>query len=315
MLALHGKKIGFENVLKMIDQMVATLKQEQVDDDNKKDYCLTATDQADDKRKGLEHRLSDLGLTISNANGAIATLKEEIQALEAGVKALDKSVAEASEGRKSEHAEFTELMASNSAAKEVLGFAKNRLAKFYTPKLFKADTGITVFAQVAAHVHRRDSPGPPPATYGAFTKKVGEHGGVVAMIQLLVTDLDKEMSEAEAQERDSQTDYEKLMLDSAGKRTEDSKALSGKKMAKADMESALEGHTDDQASTGRTHRATLSYINSLHAECDWLVQYHQMRMEARSSEIDALSSAKGVLNGADFSLLQASRHGFMVLAK
>merc|ERR1711972_176002 len=34
-LALHGKKIGFEKVIKMIDDMVAQLKKEQVDDDNK----------------------------------------------------------------------------------------------------------------------------------------------------------------------------------------------------------------------------------------------------------------------------------------
>merc|ERR1712039_443683 len=38
-LALHGKKIGFEKVIKMIDDMVAQLKKEQVDDDNKKTYC------------------------------------------------------------------------------------------------------------------------------------------------------------------------------------------------------------------------------------------------------------------------------------
>jgi len=35
-LALRGKKIGFEKVIKMIDDMVATLKVEQGDDDAKK---------------------------------------------------------------------------------------------------------------------------------------------------------------------------------------------------------------------------------------------------------------------------------------
>jgi outer membrane murein-binding lipoprotein Lpp len=36
MLALHGKKFGFEKVIAMIDSMVNTLKQEQIEDDNKK---------------------------------------------------------------------------------------------------------------------------------------------------------------------------------------------------------------------------------------------------------------------------------------
>ena len=49
------------------------------------------------------------------------------EALEKAIKNLDKSVSEATETRKEEHEDFTELMASNSAAKELLGFAKNRL--------------------------------------------------------------------------------------------------------------------------------------------------------------------------------------------
>merc|ERR1719252_361325 len=38
-LAIQGKKIGFEKVIKMIDDMAATLKTEQQDDDAKKEYC------------------------------------------------------------------------------------------------------------------------------------------------------------------------------------------------------------------------------------------------------------------------------------
>merc|ERR1712003_25502 len=56
----------------------------------------------------------------------------------AGIKALDKSVAEATEQRKEENTEFKDLMASNTAAKDVMAYAKNRLNKFYNPKLYKA---------------------------------------------------------------------------------------------------------------------------------------------------------------------------------
>ena len=36
-LAIKGKKIGFEQVIGMIDEMAATLKTEQADDNNKKE--------------------------------------------------------------------------------------------------------------------------------------------------------------------------------------------------------------------------------------------------------------------------------------
>jgi hypothetical protein len=50
--------------------------------------------------------------------------------LTAGIAALDKSVAEATDQRKQEHADFIELEALDNQAKDLLGVAKNRLNKF-----------------------------------------------------------------------------------------------------------------------------------------------------------------------------------------
>merc|ERR1719408_476913 len=99
-LAIQGKKIGFEKVIGMIDEMVATLKTEQADDDNKKEYCAKEFDISDDKKKGLERAISDLETAIEDAKEGITTTKAEIDALEDSIKDLDKSVAEATEQRK-----------------------------------------------------------------------------------------------------------------------------------------------------------------------------------------------------------------------
>merc|ERR1719246_341332 len=103
MLALHGKKVGFEKVIKMIDEFVALLKTEQADDDNKKEYCETQADSLDDKKKGLERTVSDAEKAIADAKESIATLASEVEALEDGIKALDKSTAEATDQRKEEN--------------------------------------------------------------------------------------------------------------------------------------------------------------------------------------------------------------------
>merc|ERR1740117_1823237 len=137
-LAIQGKKIGFGKVIGMIDEMVTTLKKEQNDDDHKKEYCAAQFDQADDKKKSLGRSVSDLETAIEDAKEGVATSKADIEALEDGIKALDKSVSEATSQRKEENEDFTELMASDTAAKEILGFAKNRLNKFYNPTLYKA---------------------------------------------------------------------------------------------------------------------------------------------------------------------------------
>merc|ERR1712129_391695 len=205
-LALSGKKIGFEKVIKMIDDMVANLRQEQIDDDSKKEYCEKQLDSSDDKKKELEISVSDSETAIEELEGSIATLTEEIAALKKGIRALDKAVAEATEQKKEENAEYKELKQSDTAAKEILLFAKNRLNKFYNPKLYKPPTDEpAMLVQVAAH-KSDEAPAPPPESFGAYTKKSEDNAGVTQMIDLLVKDLDKELQEAEVNEKDAQSD-------------------------------------------------------------------------------------------------------------
>lgn len=103
LMAIRGKKVGFEKIIKMIDDMVVLLKEEQVDDENKKEYCETSFDQADDKKKGLERAVGKLEKAIDEAKDTIATLIDEIKALGDGIVALDKSVAAATAQRKEEN--------------------------------------------------------------------------------------------------------------------------------------------------------------------------------------------------------------------
>merc|ERR1719446_1021016 len=115
------------------------------------------------------------------------------------------------------------------------------------------------------------------------------------------------MTEAKATEKDSQADYEQAMSDSRDKRAQDSKTIADKQKAKADTNANMEANTEEKAATTKTLMATLDYIQSLHAECDWLLQYFEVRKEARSGEIESLTNAKAVLSGADFSLIETGR--------
>merc|ERR1719229_1441834 len=302
-MAIRGKKVGFEKVIGLIDEMVANLKKEQIDDDNKKEYCDKQFDIADDKKKELEMSVSDSETAIDEMEGSIEKLTEEVESLTKGIKKLDKSVAEATEQRQEENAEYKELKQNDSAAKKILLFAKNRLNKFYAPKLYKPEfvQEVGVFVQVSAHEQVRSPPAPPPESFNAYTKKSEEGAGVTQMIDLLVKELDTELQESEVNEKDAQKDYEKLMAESSTKRADDSKSISDKTASKAAQEEALEKEQDNKAATGKELMSTLEYIHSLHGECDWLLKFFDARKEARDGEIDALGKAKAVLNGADFS--------------
>ena len=131
-LALQGKKVSFDKVLKMIDDMVVLLGEEQKDDEAQKEWCETEFESSEDKEVDLKHKLEGLTASIEEMEGSIATLKDDIKALEEGIVALDKSVAEATETRKAEHEEFVTVTAQNNAAVQLLGVAENRLNKSAT---------------------------------------------------------------------------------------------------------------------------------------------------------------------------------------
>ena len=105
-------------------------------------------------------------------------------------------------------------MALDSQAKDLLGVARNRLNKFYNPTLHVAPAKKELtqeekiyqsvvepaFVQVAAT--QGAAPPPAPETFGAYSKKSQESSGVIAMVDLLIKDLVKEMTEAETSEKE-----------------------------------------------------------------------------------------------------------------
>jgi len=297
-MAIQGKKVGFDTVLRMVDEMVGNLKEEQTNDDTKKQYCAKQFDKAGDKKKDLERSISDVETVIENSNEGIATLNEEIKALSDGIKALDKSVSEATKQRKEENADFTDLMASDGGAKDILGFAKNRLNKFYNPSFYQKPKKVAL-GQVAEH------------SKDAASVKAKGGNSVIAMLDTLIRDLEKEMLVAKTEEKNSQADYEQMESDSQEKRSGDVKNLAGKQKTLADVKASLEASTEDKTSATKELMAQGQFISSLHAECDWLLEYFDTRKEARVSEIDALGKAKGVLSGADYSLMQLTSRRFL----
>merc|ERR1719281_1883797 len=156
------------------------------------------------------------------------------------------------------------------------------------------------------------APPPPPETFGAYAKKGGESGGVISMMDMMIADLDKEITEVEVEEKEAQKEYEQFMKDSAKKRALDAKSIEDKEGAKADLEAKLLKDEETKKVTMTEAMATHQFLADVHADCDWLLTNFETRKTARAGEIDALTKAKAVLSGADYSLLQnvvTHRHG------
>jgi len=253
------------------------------------------------------------------------------------VKALDKAVAEATEQRKEEHGEFITFQTQNSAALQLIEKAKNKLFKFYRPNQFKeapkreltdeekilaasgrsdmiataapemiAGTTQTAMTQLYAQLdqHTTDdssaAPPPPPATWDAYQKKDGKSNGVIALMDMLLKELQDGITEAENEEKTAQKDYERLMVESKESRASMSESVTSKEVAKADLDTKIEATKEKKTSEEAQLSNLKQTLAQLHADCDFLIENYDLRKTAREAEVEGLQNAKSVLSGANF---------------
>merc|ERR1719453_1094437 len=292
MLQTRSGKDMNKIVQDIIAKMIANTEKKQADDDAKREFCLAEMAKTEREEKALTAKVGDLESDVAKQEDTIASLTAEIAALQQGLLDLDKSVAEATEQRKAEHAESLSTAASNQAALELLGMAKNRLMKFYQPSLYKAPPTTTVvdspygFVQVSSNYKKEDA------------------SGVLAMIDQIVRDVETEMSEAKHDEEVAQKDYEKAMKEATGKRAADSKLIVEKTDVKAVEGTNLMSTRESLSATRDQLRAAQKQINYLHGSCDELLANYDEKKKERAAENDVLEEQAQTLAGAEPVFLQ-----------
>merc|ERR1719214_214626 len=196
----------------MIEEMVKQLAVEQKDDDQHRDWCNNEFASSAAQETDLKRRADDLGVKAQESQEAVAALVEALAGLREGLKALDRSVEDATTQRKDEHKQFLAEQSDNNAALQLLDLAKNRMSKFYNPSQYvepeeedesllqkakKPRGGAKSFISMARAIMRRarrshqepddddevEAPTPrppPPRTSGPYQKR--DAGGPLALL-------------------------------------------------------------------------------------------------------------------------------------
>lgn len=275
---------------------------------SKKTWCEDELEKSADEKKAAETKLSQEEAQISEATDAKDTVTEEIATLVQEIKDLDKAVAEATEQRKEEHAQYLTTTQLSEAALQLLGKAKNRLQKFYNPTLYKAPpkTEMTMEEKIIdagtfVQVHRHMSKGlQAPATFDGPYQKSEKSAGVIGLMDMMIREVETDMKDGGYEEKTAQTAYSELMSDSQTTRTADTKAVTHKEAVKAGIETKLVALSEAKAGTTGDLELVTTYIADLHFKCDFILQNFDLRKEARTNEVESLKNAKAILSGATF---------------
>jgi len=319
--------VDFSEIFKMIDEMIEVLTKENKDDAAQKDFCVAELDKTEREKASVDDKMAQITATLEETGGEIEELSAEIKTLQDGIASLDKDVAEATAIRKQEHEEYGSGLQMNELAIEIIGKAKNRLQKFYNPSLYKAPPkkemsmeekilagGASALVQAEASFDSNDdvsfvqirthsdvAPPEAPETFSGDVKKNEKSGGVMALMDMMVGELKTTVTEMKMEEKYAQKEYVELMEESQQKRADDSKAIVDQTGAKAELESALTEAKENQMLTMEQQGNVMKTIADLHGTCDFILKNFEIRLNARTAEIEGLKTAKAVLAGANFS--------------
>jgi len=297
-LRMHAPNFG--NISGMIDDMVDLEVQEQNGDDKQKPWCNGEFEKEDREEKSEKSEIASLEAEMEEESDTIDGIDEEIKTLKDEIDALDKSVAQATEQRKEEHAEYQETLGLTRTAVELIGKAKNRLQKFYNPALYKAPTAKKEEEAFFVQLVRRSHVAPPelPETFGKYEKKGEKSGGVMALMDQISRELEGSISDIEYGEKTAQKDYVTLMQDSQETRQQNGKSLTDKERVKAEVNAKKMMAKEKEVGDKKDLEIIGKYVTELHGSCDFILENFDIRKEARTAEVESLKNAKAMLAGA-----------------
>jgi len=283
-LAVSVRLDPFPKVKKAIDDMVAQLLKEKEDDIKEKKFCTDefhANTKSDEEKahakKRLDNKIAALDQKIMEQQAAIDTLDSEVKELNAGR-------TKASLDRKAENAEYKLTVADQKTSAGLLGDALKVLKEVYDGK-------GGAFVQQAPKVG-----GAAPKDFNAYGKSRAS-GGILAMIEQIITDTENMIKEATRNEQNALDSFAKFVQTT-------NEALKAKDDAKVDLtsqkagaEKELVAAKTDLKDTNEELEALAKTAGDLHKQCDFLVANFEVTQKARDEEVEGLRGAKAYLNG------------------
>jgi hypothetical protein len=283
-VAEAAKLDAFKEVIGMVDEMVTALKKENEDEVKHQEFCAKELRENLASQKDTEDTISDLTATIATLEADIDTLATEIKKLEAQVVEMKVQVKKASEDRASENKVFQQTVADQRLTQALIEKAKKKLEEVYSSP---SNDTAPAFVQL-----KIDQPATPEY------QRSSSGGGVVDLLQAIITDARLLETEAVASEQDAQTSYVTFVTDTGKALEAAQRSIAKKEEEKAEKESARLSAISSKKGSEKELMALKKYESQLHSSCDYVLKNFEVRQEARGQEMDSLGQAKAILSGA-----------------
>jgi len=318
-LALLAEKLAadpFAKVKKMIDSMITRLLNEANEDAQHEGFCDKEIGKSKVTRNKLTEDIDGLNAAVEEGKANIMHLAEEIATLTQEVADMDAAVAAATKLRSEEKATNQVTVSDTQAAQSAVAAATAVLKTFYakasmaTGFLQTADTrpqmGSEEWKSLANPNYEGGDKGLKTGsgwghqegqqTFGKkFTGQRDQAGGVMAMLELILSDFSNLEADTKAQEASSQKTYDGFMVDSKKNTAMKTKKIEMDNADKAAAEVKVQEDTKDMKGTQDELIAADRYYAKLVPQCIDQGQTFEERTASRESEIASLKQALEIL--------------------
>merc|ERR1719408_213618 len=277
---------GFEKVSEDIDGMIADLKKEKDADVKMKDFCIEALHKNEVAIEMKARDIEQLSARIATPTAEIEELTKAIAALEAEVAEMQVQLKRAGEDRELENQDFQGVVSDQREAQKLLEAALAKLKGFYD-KAFMQTTSVA--AQPAGP--------PPPPGFKKYEKSSGA-GGVMGMLEQIISEAKTMEADAIKAETDAQKAYESFVKDTNASIEEKTRDITNKSEEKATAEADKVSEEEALAAALNEQQELMNENADLHKSCDFTLDNFDARQAALDQEMDGLREAKSVLAGS-----------------
>merc|ERR1719247_270480 len=290
-IAVELKSGGhFDKVIVMIDDMIVLLRKEEQDDIEHRDRCENAQNANGNELADLKSEIKKTEDSIKRMENTEKDLKGEISALKQEISATKGDMKEMLDLRNKESTAFKNALKDDTDAAALLKKAIGALSSYYTRNKMPVPQLIQKAPEYA-----EDADKAPDATFASNDSRKSESGGIIAILEMLVEDTEKEMKEGRADDADAQEKYLKQngALQDTLDSQEETKANTETELA--DLQEKIASYEKHSAAKAGDKAASEDEERGLGTDCAWVKTHFQTRRDKRKDEIQGLVDAKSFL--------------------
>jgi len=288
----------FDEVNNMIQKMIFRLMAEQKDEDDHKNWCDLELEKTNSSKVNKEDKIEALTAKIDDAKATVEKLIQEIQEAQEMIAAITAHVMEATEIRKIGKEENAVSLKDSQDAQTAIANAVSVLEAFYKES-GKVPKEPWEFLQNGIDpVELPENRATWDSSYTGVADPNEQPSGIISVLKEISSDFARMEADTRAQEETDQKEFEGEMKDCAIEKAKRSKESEMKTQEKKRL-----GNKIDEMSKRRKHEsdeleAVVQYLKDLRPACVEGDSTYEDRKAARSTEIDALKEAQGILADA-----------------